>query len=545
MSPVFPEPLASSVGNSLAFSSHLTSETILPRELGESRRWNEFHGQHKLPLLEKEDSSLCITPASQQLPSSKDDPSFVSSFKDVGRDIQRQNWPADHASSNGTGSSIVRNSLLPEYGFSSSGSDLLSRKYRSGILSSHSSTVEEMTSIRSQHMHNDFTSPFSSHSLNFSSNTSLPTTSMLPSHRISAWTASSLPFTYSSFSMSSLGSQKLLDGEKECRASRSSSLMQISSPFSASESGNLPVTNVSLRSADHRTKFSPNDWEPSVPFRPSFFIPPMSISSPGSQYDPLRDSTESPKIGDGSFRVSLYGEGASIVDKSHLQKNGDSVLIGTLTPECNDDTTSVSSHNKFYDNVLDKSCHTRERDSLATEAETRGTSVVDWLNGTIPIEENHLGPSHAKDTTKRSKINDDHASSHQNDGSRHKHDLKLGRARQDNEMDVGPKMDGNVLKESKALRHFRAALIELVKELLKPTWRDGHLSKDAHNMIVKKVVDKVLSTLQSHQVPTTMESVEQYLSSFRPKITKLVEVSVLILETVYTRKDSFGNIICS
>lgn len=542
MSPGFPEPLASSVGNS---SSHL--ETILPKDLGESQRWNEFHGQHKLPLLKKEDSSLCITPDSQQLPSSKDDPSFVSRFKDVGRDIQTLNWPADHAYSNGTGSSMVRNSLLPEYGFSSSGSDLLSRNYRSGIFSSHSSSMEEMASIRSQHKHNDFTLPLKSHSRNLSSNTSLPTTGMLPSHSISTWTASSSssPFTFSSFSISHLGSQKLLDGEKECHASRSSSLLQFSSPFPTSESKNLPVTNVPLCSAEHKTKFSSNDWEPSVPFRPSFFIPPMSTSSPGSQYDPLRDSTESPKIGDESFNISLYGHGSSIMDKSDLQKYGDSVLPGTLGPECNDDMTSVSSHNKYYDNVLDKSCHAIERDSLATEADTGGTSV-DWKNGTLPKGENLCGISHANDTTtKRRKLNDDHASSHQNDGSRHKKDLKLSRARQDNEMDVGPKMDGNVHKESKAQRHFRAALIDLVKELLKPKWRDGHLSKDAHNMIVKKVVEKVLSTLQSHQIPPTMELVEQYLSSFGSKITKLVEVSVLNLETKYTRKFNLGNIICS
>jgi len=123
--------------------------------------------------------------------------------------------------------------------------------------------------------------------------------------------------------------------------------------------------------------------------------------------------------------------------------------------------------------------------------------------------------------------------------------IKVSRARQESEMDAGHKIDGDMHKESKALRHIRAALIELVKELLKPTWRDGHLSKDAHNVIVKKAVDKVLSTIQSHQVPTTMESVKQYLSSYRPKIEKLVEVSLLILMKIYSRKDKYWKIICS
>lgn len=95
-------------------------------------------------------------------------------------------------------------------------------------------------------------------------------------------------------------------------------------------------------------------------------------------------------------------------------------------------------------------------------------------------------------------------------------------------MDGKHLMDGNVPKESKATRHFRSALIELVKEILKPKWREGHLKKDVHNTVVKKTLDKVLGALQSHQVPTTVESVKQYLSSSRPKIEKLVEVGIFI-----------------
>ena len=530
----FPESLASSVESNLVFSSHVSSETILPRELRETQRWLQFHEKYKLPLLGKEELSSCITPDPQQLPSSKDDPGFVSLFKDVGRDSQRQNWSADdysdHASKKSRGSSSVRNGFLPEHGFSSNGSVLLSRNYHNEIFSSHSSSMEDISSIRNQSLKSD-------------SITSHTAIGMLPSHCSSAWRAFSLPLSSSSFNTSPVDAQKLLDREKECRASRSYSLLQSSSPFSGSESENLPLTNVPLHSAEHKTKFSSNDWEPSVPFRPSFFIPPMSIS--GSLYDPLRDSIESPKIGDQSFRVSLYSHGASIVDESHRQKYGDLVLTGTLGPERNDDTTSVSSHNKFYENVLEKRCHTHKRDSITTETETEGTSVVDQQNGTMPKEESCLGPSHGKDIKKKSKINDGDASNHQNDGSKHQKDIKVSRDRQESEMDAGHKIDGDMQKESKALRHTRAALIDLVKELLKPTWRDGHLSKDAHNMIVKKAVDKVLSTIQSHQVPTTMESVKQYLSSYRPKIEKLVEVSLLILVKIYSRKDTYRNIICS
>ncbi|KAE8715177.1 protease-related family protein [Hibiscus syriacus] len=73
------------------------------------------------------------------------------------------------------------------------------------------------------------------------------------------------------------------------------------------------------------------------------------------------------------------------------------------------------------------------------------------------------------------------------------------------------------------MRHFHAALVDLIKELLKPTWREGHLGKDAHNIIVKKAVDKVLGSIQPHQFPITFESAKQYLSSSQPKIARLVE----------------------
>ncbi|KAH9298285.1 hypothetical protein KI387_029967, partial [Taxus chinensis] len=79
------------------------------------------------------------------------------------------------------------------------------------------------------------------------------------------------------------------------------------------------------------------------------------------------------------------------------------------------------------------------------------------------------------------------------------------------------------IKEIKALKVFRTALAEFAKELLKPTWREGHMSKDAFKLVVKKAVDKVAGTLQSHQIPNTQERIDQYLESSRVKFTKLVE----------------------
>lgn len=79
-------------------------------------------------------------------------------------------------------------------------------------------------------------------------------------------------------------------------------------------------------------------------------------------------------------------------------------------------------------------------------------------------------------------------------------------------------------KDDKGIRIFKNSLIEFVKEILKPTWKEGRMSREVHKTIVKKVVDKVTSTIQADQIPKTQEKVEQYLSYSKPKIAKLVQV---------------------
>ncbi|XP_019174343.1 PREDICTED: zinc finger CCCH domain-containing protein 55-like isoform X1 [Ipomoea nil] len=81
-------------------------------------------------------------------------------------------------------------------------------------------------------------------------------------------------------------------------------------------------------------------------------------------------------------------------------------------------------------------------------------------------------------------------------------------------------------KDDKAIRLFKNALIEFVKEILKPTWKEGRMSREVHKTIVKKVVDKVTSTIQGEHIPKTQEKIEQYLSYSKPKLSKLVQAYV-------------------
>ncbi|XP_043722599.1 zinc finger CCCH domain-containing protein 55-like isoform X2 [Telopea speciosissima] len=96
------------------------------------------------------------------------------------------------------------------------------------------------------------------------------------------------------------------------------------------------------------------------------------------------------------------------------------------------------------------------------------------------------------------------------------------------DMDVDIRVDEECKKSKdvKAMRMFKFALVEFVKEILKPTWKGGQMSKEAHKTIVKKVVDKVTVTIEEAHVPETQEKIDHYLSYSRPKLTKLVQAYV-------------------
>ncbi|XP_052734809.1 uncharacterized protein LOC108342838 isoform X3 [Vigna angularis] len=264
----------------------------------------------------------------------------------------------------------------------------------------------------------------------------------------------------------------------------------------------------------YKSKICSYDWEPSVPFRPSFFITPMNVSSPGDLYDPLRDSIEIPNIGDGSLKASLLIQGSNVLASSQAPIYGDSAVIGKYTSSVNDDKSSVSSHNKLYENEPNKNSVPHEKN---TETEITSGTCVNYQNGKIGTGQNTLGVA---DSTKKEREMTEHDARRHGEGSGHK--TKRGdRDKKNHEIDVDFQMDGSMQKEPKALKMLRAALVDHVKELLKPVWHEGRLSKDAHIMIVRKSVDKVVSTIEPHQI-ATIDTAKQYVSSSRAKIAKLV-----------------------
>ncbi|GFS46343.1 hypothetical protein Acr_00g0101610 [Actinidia rufa] len=437
--------------------SSFSLERTPSREHGESPRRHQLLEKHKISSLQRDYLSHAVSPDSLQSPIYKDIARPISSFKDVGGENLKQSWSSDDHPT-------YRDSCFP------------------GL------------------------SP------------SLPTIGIFPSQNISSLTRSS--FSFGSLDKDPLGAQKFPGSVGEYLASGSASRLQSSSPFSGSESGNLSLKNVSgdpLHIAGHRTKILSNDWEPSVPFRSSFLIS-QNLSSPGSLYDPIRDSIEQPNFGDGFSKSSSRPETST---NTYLSINSDPVLKRTLGPEfgLGKQPSFSFGHHILHDDMSDKKV--QGKNLFTTEGENVNIFHAEQQS-TLYKEGKVLSPSRLKDIPIASKMHFDSGSSIELDVRRQKMDLKIDSGRQNHERDDDLKTDGEQ-KESKALRNFRAALVDFVKELVKPFWREGQLSKDAHKIIVRKAVDKVLSTLQPHQIPSAEESIKQYLSASEPKILKLVE----------------------
>lgn len=278
-----------------------------------------------------------------------------------------------------------------------------------------------------------------------------------------------LPFCSSSQNTSAHGLHTFLQSSLDHLGYVSPS-MQRSIPLGSHSESDTLSRNRSSREADPAKSvaaFSSLDWEPSLPFRPSHEIT-RSILLKERLYNPVQESIDKKDGKDIRAKFSHSDQGSSIKNVNVKSKSpqGEVKLLD-----------EVLGGDTVKDNVLSRSNYDKVKHD-----ETMDETVVEGYG------------SGRKDDTDGHFKRDDHVT--------HMH------------------------SESKAFKYFQSALIEFVKELVKPTWREGLLSKDAHKLIVKKAVDKVLSTLPTHQIPNTADSVKLYLSACQPKLAKLVEVSL-------------------
>ncbi|RAL39145.1 hypothetical protein DM860_011631 [Cuscuta australis] len=77
-------------------------------------------------------------------------------------------------------------------------------------------------------------------------------------------------------------------------------------------------------------------------------------------------------------------------------------------------------------------------------------------------------------------------------------------------------------KDSRSMRLFKNAIAAFVKELLKPSWRQGSMSKEVFKTIVKKTVEKVSGAMKNRRVPKSQEKIDHFVDSSQRKLTQLV-----------------------
>ncbi|KAJ0262048.1 Protein FRIGIDA-ESSENTIAL 1 [Hirschfeldia incana] len=264
----------------------------------------------------------------------------------------------------------------------------------------------------------------------------------------------------------------------------------------------ITVSSVQDDTTSSKKKVSTNDWEPSEPFRASFTIPPYILPSSDALYDPFTD-LEIPQNRSPAAPSSSKERDAQ--KRARQQNDGDS-SSGPQAQDCNnDDKNSSCSQTQCRETATKKNLEA---------VEGVATSVVDQNDETTPSKEvSSSAAAENRVVLKRSKPSG-HGSWRRSDGSSHQKVLK------------SYERDGEVRSDAgtKAMRQFRTAVVETIKDMVKPLWREGRLTKEVHNMVVKRASEKIVSAaVQSHQVPTDSASMDQYLSMSATKIVKLVE----------------------
>ncbi|XP_074336490.1 zinc finger CCCH domain-containing protein 36-like [Apium graveolens] len=83
------------------------------------------------------------------------------------------------------------------------------------------------------------------------------------------------------------------------------------------------------------------------------------------------------------------------------------------------------------------------------------------------------------------------------------------------------KISKDISRDPKSMTEFRLTLIEKVKQVLRPIWHEGKLSKKAHNKIVKKTADRTMGMVK--KISSTPESADRFSSPEDKIIAKWVK----------------------
>lgn len=205
----------------------------------------------------------------------------------------------------------------------------------------------------------------------------------------------------------------------------------------------------------------------------------VSDVTTGKQYDPLSDSFDS--LGTVLRKIDKSQEKSVVADTSMGLENDILKNSGKLL-ENSQHKVAKRSDNNFDDEVGETATDT-EAGAVENGSPLLDEDVKDW-NLEVPV--GNTGP---------------------------------GAAEIEQQPSPGKSKKG---KDSRSMKLFKIAIANFVKEILKPSWRQGNMSKEAFKTIVKKTVDKVAGAMPNHQVPKSQGKIDQYVESSQRKLTKLV-----------------------
>lgn len=235
--------------------------------------------------------------------------------------------------------------------------------------------------------------------------------------------------------------------------------------------------------------------------------------------------------------AQLLGDGKQLPEL-YAALNASNAL-GLMQSSVADPDVFPASSSSQYDPVNDsmeliKSVISEQPDGIALQSNLpfTGKPSVDGLNGTHckDVELNDNSHQSSEKHEFGDCENEEQGVVKAEDKKEGQEGSKLSDNERDDKADGGDKADEKKKNsDGKNLRAFKFSLAEFVKELLKPTWKAGKLNKESHKTIVKKVVDKVTSSVQGSQIPQTQEKIDSYLSASKLKVSKLIQVCAALL----------------
>ncbi|XP_022750949.1 zinc finger CCCH domain-containing protein 38-like isoform X2 [Durio zibethinus] len=249
----------------------------------------------------------------------------------------------------------------------------------------------------------------------------------------------------------------------------------------------LPLPHVALDAHDAMQVTFVNSGGPVEPDSVPTVQPDQNIKLP-KQYDPISDSIEPVKT-QGTNTKPLGISEPPVAQKNAADGKPELWTNKLLASSFVGSTNGGDFHNDHGSKKQPDfdSCKPNQLEPVASSEVTKENEVVEETKKAE--EENKNGPSENIDADDRTD-------------------------------------EGKKIKDGKGIRAFKFALVEFVKDLLKPTWKEGQIGKEAYKNIVKKVVDKVTATMQGTNIPQTPEKIEQYLSFSKSKLSKLVQAYV-------------------